>query len=363
MTVKPRGQLACLQDAVHGALDHAELRRLGLKPDDVLDVSANLNPFGPSPAVARAIADCAIDQYPDRETLRLRRCLAELLEVSPARILAGNGASELIWLTALAFLEAGDRVVILEPTFCEYARVSALAGAAVHSIRAVEEHDFRVDAAAVERELERIRPRLVFLANPNNPTGTILPVEELGKWAKRLPETLFVIDEAYLAFTAAAKSALTLERDNVLVIRSMTKDFGLAGLRLGYAVGAENLVCELAKARPPWSVNALAQAAGVAALQDMTHLQQSLALLNAAQVELVQGLQRVGMKVLPSAVHYFLVRVGNGAAVRAALLRERILVRDCASFGLPAFVRISTRRPEENVRLLDAVRRLELAHG
>jgi histidinol-phosphate aminotransferase len=363
MTVKPRSEVASLPAAIHGAADHAELRHLGLKPEDVLDFSANLNPFAPSPAVAAAIAEAAIDQYPDREALRLRRCLGEILQVSPARIIAGNGASELIWLTALTLLGRGDRVAILEPTFCEYGRVSAMMGAEVHAIRGGEEDAFRIDAKAVDRELDRLRPRAVFLANPNNPTGAVVPRDDIARWAKRAPATLFVVDEAYLSFTAEAESAVKVAHDNVLVLRSMTKDFGLAGLRLGYAVGAEELIRELEKVRPPWSVNAVAQVAGVAALRDADHLQRSLALLNDARAELVGGLQEVGLQVLPSTVHYFLVRVGDATAFRAVLLRAGILVRDCTSFGLRAFVRISARRPEENARLLEAVRRVEVAHG
>jgi histidinol-phosphate/aromatic aminotransferase/cobyric acid decarboxylase-like protein len=142
----------------------------------------------------------------------------------------------------------------------------------------------------------------------------------------------------------------------VLVLRSMTKDFALAGLRLGYAVGAEELIASLARVRPPWSVNALAQAAGVAALHDREHLARSLELLAAAKGELMAALTALGMRVLPSAAPFFLVRVGDGAAVRLALLRQGILVRDCASFGLPEFIRICPRRPEENARLVAALR-------
>jgi len=149
--------------------------------------------------------------------------------------------------------------------------------------------------------------------------------------------------------------------DNVLVLRSMTKDYALAGLRLGYAVGAEKWIAALAHVRPPWSVNALAQAAGIAALRDEQHLRRSLELLTAAKAELTAALAELGMKVLPSAAPFFLVRVSNGAAVRRALLHKAMLVRDCASFGLPEYIRICTRRPEENARLVAALR--EVTHA
>jgi histidinol-phosphate/aromatic aminotransferase/cobyric acid decarboxylase-like protein len=136
----------------------------------------------------------------------------------------------------------------------------------------------------------------------------------------------------------------------------MTKDYALAGLRLGYAVGHVLIIAALSRVRPAWNVNALAQAAGLAALGDEVHRQQSLQALAQAREELVTGLAKLGLPPLPSATHFFLVRVGDGAAFRQALLRQGILVRDCASFGLPAYVRIATRRPEENARLLEAIR-------
>jgi histidinol-phosphate/aromatic aminotransferase/cobyric acid decarboxylase-like protein len=178
----------------------------------------------------------------------------------------------------------------------------------------------------------------------------------MADWAYTHPGTLFVIDEAYLAFAPGLRSALTVGADNILVLRSMTKDYALAGLRLGYTVSHVSVIRALSQVRPTWNVNALAQAAGLAALRDEAHRQQSLQALARAKEKLVAGLAELGLPPLPSATHFFLVRVGDGAAFRRALLRQGILVRDCASFGLPAHVRIATRRPEENARLLETIR-------
>jgi histidinol-phosphate/aromatic aminotransferase/cobyric acid decarboxylase-like protein len=210
-----------------------------------------------------------------------------------------------------------------------------------------------------ERVADRLaswRPRIVFLCDPNNPTGTVLPPEVIAGWARSHPRALFVVDEAYLPFARGLASVLAGAPDNVLVLRSLTKDFALAGLRLGYAVGAPNVIERLRRAQPPWSVNALAQAAGVASLRDTAHRDRSLERLAGAKQELVEGLTRLGLAPLPSVTHFFLVKVGDGAAFRSALLRRGVVVRDCASFGLPAYVRIAARRPEENERLLDAVK-------
>ena len=195
----------------------------------------------------------------------------------------------------------------------------------------------------------------MFLCNPNNPTGAVLPSEAVAAWARSHPETLFVVDEAYLPFSPHVGSVLEIAADNVLVLRSMTKDHGLAGLRLGYAVGSPTLVEALRRVQPPWSVNALAQAAGVAALRDPVYYERSMNRLAAAKESLCAGLTSLGLPPLPSAAPFFLVRVGDGAAFRRALVPHGILVRDCASFGLPAHVRLCPRRPEENERLLAVI--------
>jgi histidinol-phosphate aminotransferase len=341
---------------VHGAGDFGELLRLGLNPDDVLDFSANTNPYGPSPAVRAALANVPLDRYPDREALALRAALAESLGVNVGWVAAGNGASELISLAALAFVRPGDAVVVVGPTYGEYARAARLAGGHLTAWEARPEDEFRPDLMAIACSLERLRPRVVFVCNPNNPTGTALSPEPLASLARRFSSALFVVDEAYLPFAEGVGSAVGMGAANVLVLRSMTKDCGLAGVRLGYAVGPESLVEPLRRVQPPWSVSALAQAAGVAALGDPAHRERSLQLLREAKAPLVAGLAQLGLPPVPSAVPFFLVRVGDGATFRQKLLARRLLVRDCASFGLPAYVRISARRPEENERLLAAVR-------
>ena len=356
MLPEPRRAILGVRNAVHGSLDFGELQGLGLRPDKVLDFSANVNPYGPSLAVRVALASTPLDRYPDRETLALRAALADFLAVPAGRIVVGNGASELLWLTALAFVRAGDAVLIIGPTYTEYARAAHLMGGRVTCWLAQAENNFAPDVRAIAEELRRLRPDAVFVCNPNNPTGSVFPPEVIGTWAQWFPEILFLVDEAYQPFAPGLGSAVDLEVENLLVLRSMTKDFGLAGLRLGYAVGPEPLIEALRRVQPPWSVNALAQAAGVAALRDLAHRNRTLELLGQAKETLVVGLTRLGLPSVPSVVPFFLVRVGDGAAFRRALLTHAVLVRDCASFGLPAHVRIATRRPEENERLLATIR-------
>jgi len=355
MYPEPRPELLQIPDAVHGALDFTELERLGLTPEAVLDFSVNGNPYGPSPRVHEAIAQVPYDRYPDREVLAFRRVLAGHLDIAPERLLIGNGSTELVWLSALAFVRPGDPVVLVGPTFGEYSRAAILMGAHLHQYTAQPEEDFRIVPARVTQFLRRWQPRLVFLCNPNNPTGTFVAPDIITHWAVAWPGTLFIVDEAYLTFTAQAPSVLPGLRHNVLVLGSMTKAYALAGLRLGYAIGSPDVLAALQRARPPWSVNALAQAAGIAALQDTAHLASCLQRIARAQHDLRAGLHALGLRPVPSTTHFFLVPVGHGAACRQALLRRGILVRDCASFGLPAYIRMATRRPEDNAHLLTAL--------
>ena len=347
--------------AHHGAFDFAELERLGLHPEEIIDFSANINAYGPSPAVQKSLEKTNYKDYPDRESLALRRALASQLGLSKEQILLGNGTAELLWLTAFAYIRPQDRVLILAPTFGEYERVSRLMDARVSSYQAEATKGFAVDITEVTQRLHDADYRIVFLCSPNNPTGQILPLDALSAWAGAHPETLFVVDEAYLPFADGATSALSLGLENLLIMRSMTKDYAIAGLRLGYAVGAPSVIGALRASRPPWNVNALAQAAGVAALRDAEYLQSTLAKIRANKKDFVRELKSLGYQVLPSETHYFLMNVGNGKNFRSRLLREGVQVRDCASFGLPEYVRLATRLPEENERLLKALRNIAAA--
>jgi len=360
---RPRPEVLATALDQHGSLDYAELEAMGLDPEQVLDFSVNSNPYGPSQQVRKALIRVPLDRYPDRESLALRRALADHDGVALDQVVVGNGTAELLWLTAMAFLRPGDRVLIVGPTFGEYDRASHLMGAQVECWIARPEAGFRVDPEDVQRHLHRLEPRLVFVCNPNNPTGTTLELDVIASWVAAHPGTLFVVDEAYLAFAPGLSSSLTIGAPNLLVLRSMTKDHALAGLRLGYALAPRRLVEALARVRPPWNVNALAQAAGLAALSDLRHLQRTLGALRQARDRLMAGLRRCGLDPLPTDVNFFLVEAKDGAVFRRRLLQRGILVRDCASFGLPAYVRIATRRPDENARLLAVIGEVESSCG
>jgi L-threonine-O-3-phosphate decarboxylase len=346
---------AHIKPATHGAFDFAELERLGLDPNDVLDFSVNSNPYGTSPLILEALRYVPVERYPDRESIALRRALSERLDVSPEQMLVGNGTAELIQFAAFAFLQKGDHALILEPTFGEYERSIRLVDANVHRWRASAQNGFIPSPEKIHKRLLQRKMQVVFLCNPNNPTGQVIPNDALREWADEFPETCFLVDEAYLAFVEGMKSAILVSRKNILTLRSMTKDYAIAGLRLGYTIGEPKMIEEMKNFRPAWNVNALAQAAGLAALQSENHLTETLAKLRSEKENLVSGLKKLGYEPVSSQTNYFLLPVHNGAQFRAELLTHGILVRDCASFGLPSYGRIATRTLEENTRLLDAI--------
>ena len=364
--ISPRPEVMKAPHVPHGAPDFGELESLGYEPDDVIDFSVNGNPYGPPPGMREALRDVPLNRYPDREALAFRRALSAQLNVPRERILVGNGTAELIWLIALTFVRHDDRAMVLEPTFGEYARAVALMGGRVKTWRARPEDKFLVQPAEVEHHLRQFRPRLLFICNPNNPTGAAVPTGTIAAWADAFPNTLFVVDEAYQAFAdrgdahraRSLHSTAGVGAQNVLTLRSMTKDYALAGLRLGYLVAREEVTGAIARVRPPWNVNAMAQAAGIAALQQTDYVSECISSLHEHKSTLVTEIAALGLVPVPSNTHFFLVRVGDAGAYRRALLAQRIQVRDCASFGLPAHIRVATLQPAENARLIEALREI-----
>lgn len=358
--------LAALAPVAHGALDYGELARLGLDPAEVIDFSANSNPYGPHPAVvaavAAAVSPAGLAHYPDRDCLALRAAIAAVEQTPLETVLPGNGATELIHLLALALVEPGSRHLLLAPTFGQYAQAIRLAGAEVVEYRPPGPNLW-AEAEAVAAAIRRWQPAGIWLGNPNNPTGQQWSTAELAclRAAAPSPRAWWVVDESYRYF-AAAPTPLTgwAEGDQLILLRSLTKDQALAGLRLGYVIAAPAVVAALRATQPSWSVNTLAQIAGVAALQEpvLAWRQQTLTELRRHAAELWARLSALDYRVLPTTTAYALVEVGDAAVFRQRLLRQGLQVRDCTSFGLPQHVRIAARRPAENERLLAAIKNL-----
>jgi len=356
LSLRPKPEIEKLKICPHGGKNYTELKEIGLTPEAVIDFSVCTNPFMPPPGVKEILATIAIEQYPDSEATELRQCLAERLEVSTNNIIVGSGTTELIRLIALAYFRPGDCVLILEPTFGEYEVAVRIMGAEPLKQWTGIEDDFTLHMVETVGIIREHCPRGIFICNPNNPTGKYLSRQEIEMILAAIGDGLLIIDEAYVAFVEQNWSATDLAaQGNVVILRSMTKDYGLAGLRLGYAVASQEIIDNLRRVCPPWNVNIIAQKTGVAALEATDYLNQSKKKIREAKQFLVDGLSQLGFPVLPSDTHYFLVRVGDAPVFRTALLRHGILVRDCTSFGLPEYIRIAPRTMPECQKLITAI--------
>lgn len=359
MTPLPRAHLRELRPATHGAVGAAELAAHGLRAAGVSDFSVSVNPLGPAPGAVAAIRATDPSRYPDPDAGALRQELARRDSVPPESITAGNGATELIWALAAAYLDPGDEALIVGPTFGEYAVAVLAAAGRVVEWRASADTGFEVDLDGLHAALVARRAKLAFLCNPNNPTGALVRASGIATLLAAAPETLFVVDESYLPFVDNPPDLRPLlARGNLVLLRSLTKEYALAGLRLGYAIGPPEVTAALRVSRPAWSVNAVAQAAGVAALADGAHFATARDAVRDGREYLAREFHALGYAVQPPVANFLLVDVGDGAAFRAALLPRGCVVRDCASFGLAAHARIGVRALPECERLIAAVRDL-----
>ena len=359
MSLRPKPEVEKLKVCPHGGPNWAELNAIGLTPEDVLDFSVSSNPF-PPPRVRKVFNTAAIDRYPDSETTELRQRLSERLGIAPNNILVGNGSTELIRIIALTYFRQGDCVLILEPTFGEYEVACQIVGAGVLKQRARAEDNFVPKTEETTSLIRQHSPKGVFICNPNSPTGSYLSRQEVETILGGGENSLFILDEAFVTFAEESWSSIGLIcRDNVIIVRSMTKDYGLAGLRLGYVLAHEEIIESLHRVRPPWHVNVMAQKAGVAALEDADYLERCKQQVRQAKQFLMDELSRLGFTLVPSKANFFLVMVGDAKVFRAALLKHGIVVRDCSSFGLPEYIRIAPRAMPECQKLIAAIEALK----
>ena len=333
-------------------------REMGLPFSDVAKLASNENPLGPSPAaqaaMKNAISTCNL--YPDGNSFYLKRRLSEKFEVSEDQIILGNGSNELIEFVAHALLGPADNIVVSEYCFAIYPIVAKLFGGSVVTVPAVDYgSDLEAMAGAITPET-----KIVFLANPNNPTGTLADAKSVEKLIERVPaNVLLIIDEAYIEYLDDPQDLLPLirsgEMPNLMLMRTFSKIYGLAGLRIGYGFGSSELVRALEKIRQPFNSNLLAQAAAVAALGDEDHVVQSRK-LNRTELDRYETACRDhGWEFVPSFANFILMRVGDGAGVYQKLLEKGIITRPMAGYQLPEWLRISVGKPEENSRCLKAL--------
>jgi len=340
----------------HGGLLAAELAALGIDPDGIVDFSVNVNPYGPAPAVVEAGRRAAFDRYPDPTAWPLRQAIARRIEVSPDRIVVGNGAADLFWTLARVLLREGDPVQIVGPTFAELPAAARAVGCAVTEWCARPEDGFAVDLAEVARLAQTARPRLLYLCAPNNPTGIHVCADAVAELAAALPGVTILLDQAFLGLSPFYRELAAPLPPSVVCVRSMTKDHAIPGLRLGYLVASAALASALESGHPPWMVSGPAQAAGLAALDEDAFTASCRVRLLRDRDALADTLRALGLAPVPSATTFFLLPVRDPSTLRTRLLRRGVLVRDCTSFGLPGYIRLAARPAPDRARLVAALR-------
>lgn len=358
LPVIPNPQLNNLPVYQPGRPTEEVARELGLDVNDVIKVASNENPLGPSPKAMAAMRK-AIDHlhlYPDGNAFYLKRRLAEKLRLDPGNLILGNGSNEIIEFVGHAFMGPGADVVVSQYCFAIYPIVAHLFGSNVTTVPAKNYgHDLDAMLAAITPDT-----RVVFVANPNNPTGTMASDEEIDRFVDQVPENvLLVMDEAYFEFLDAPADLLKRVREkrnrNLLVMRTFSKIFGLAGLRLGYGIGNPELISALEKIRQPFNINSIAQAGALAALDDDDHLAKTKS-NNSAGLDFLNGeLIRLGIECVPSSANFVLAKVGDGSRVFSELQKRGVITRPMAGYQLPEWIRFSVGTDAENHRCIAAL--------
>ncbi|MBL8066408.1 MAG: histidinol-phosphate transaminase [Chthonomonadaceae bacterium] len=342
-------------------------RELGLS--DVLKLASNENPLGPSPMAVEAMRQ-ALEKssyYPDARGFDLKQKLSSFLSVPLDNIMLGCGSDEIIGVLGSMFLEPGLNAVTSDPCFMRYEAAASLTGSELRKAPMTQDYDYDVDGML---SLIDDKSRLVFLASPNNPTGTILKSSQLREMVDKLPEhVVLVLDEAYVEFAefldrgkGEFESGLSLAgRDNVVCLRTFSKAYGLAGCRVGYGIASQVLVRAYNAARPPFDINTLAQVAAFAALSDAGHLARTLACNRAGLDQVISGAAKLGLPTVRSWANFVCIEVGDSAKVARDLLLQGVIVRPGDQLGMPKHIRVSIGTEQQNARFLASLESVSLA--
>ncbi len=334
-------------------------RELNLPADDIIKLASNENPLGPSrlalAAMRKALA--TVNLYPDGSAFYLKQKLAQKVGLTPAHFILGNGSNEIIEFLGHALLSPEAEVVVSQYCFAVYPIVTALLGARLVVAPAKEYgHDLEAMLSAITPQT-----RIVFVANPNNPTGTTVGPEDLARFIQSVPpQVVIALDEAYIEFLENPLDLLpdirAGNRPNLILMRTFSKIYGLAGLRLGYGMGHPEFIAELEKIRQPFNINLVAQVGALAALEDTAHAERTRRVNAGGLRFFVRAFRKLGLEFVRSSANFILVRVGAGEGVFDQLQRRGVIVRPMSGYGLSEWVRISVGTPKENQRCLAALK-------
>jgi len=331
-------------------------REMGIPVDKILKLASNENPLGMSPKAKRAVeaAISGIERYPDQ--FELIKAVAERCGVAQNQVVLGNGSNDVLDLIARVFLAPGRSAVFAQHAFAVYPLATLSTGAELIATPAKHYgHDLDAMRAAIRPDT-----RIVWIANPNNPTGNFLPYPEVRAFLEAVPkDVVVVLDEAYNEYLPPSErvdtAAWIADFQNLVVTRTFSKIFGLAGLRVGYALASAEIADLMNRVRQPFNVNNLAIAAAIAALDDHLFVAESYELNRRGMEQLVAGLKRLGLEHIPSHGNFVTFRAGDGAAVNQKLLKQGVIVRPIGGYGLPEWLRVTIGSETENARFLEAL--------
>lgn len=339
--------------------------KYGLNPDEIIDFSASINPLGCPAVVRKAVLEQFNDilHYPDSQCTDLRKSIAEKIPCSESNVIIGNGSNELFYLIPRALKP--ERGVLIQPTFGEFK--DAFSNSNVDVIEIInDDKDFPTISNNISR-LKSVDDCMVFLCNPNNPTGQLTPNEDIIELVKDNPNRLIVIDEAFMDFVEDDEKYSVIKdaplMDNLIVVRSLTKFYGFPGLRLGYLISNESIVNKLMRYKEPWTVNTIAQIAGLAAINDKEFAANTRQYVSVEKTFLYDGLKMIkGIHPFQPTVNFILVRIGDSSitssSIQTLLLKNNILIRNCSNFvGLDeTYFRVAVKTREDNRKLLSALK-------
>jgi histidinol-phosphate aminotransferase len=338
-------------------------RALDVHPDAIIKLASNESPLGPSPKAIEAM-HAGLENahlYPDGGSFYLRQAVATRLGFAPENIILGNGSNEVIEFLGHAFLHRGDDVITPEYAFIAYKLIATLFGACTIEARS---RDYQQDLEAVLDAITS-KTRLIFIANPNNPTGALISQDKIDNFMSRLPESIVVVfDEAYFEFLDNAPDTLQYVREgrNIVVLRTFSKIHGLAGLRIGYGVARSDLIAVLEKTRQPFNVSSLAHAGALAALEDEAHQHETKRVVDEGRPYLQEQFAAMKLRFVPGAANFIMVHVNDGSAVFQKLLARKIIVRPLKGYHLPEWVRISVGTMEQNKQCVAALKEIFPKH-
>ncbi len=342
----------------HGGLNFFQLRNERIDPEDILDFSVSINPAALPFKVREKFQRSCITRYPDSESTLLREKIAEFNNIPViGNILVVNGTSQGIFLIVQALMNDGDRIGIVSPSYSEYFDACSLKTDRIDLLHMTGKPDFQFPLQEICSYIENFSPRMIWICSPNNPTGTYLDEMsfELIRQNCLKSDTLLLLDEAYICFVPE-ESRYNALRKNVLVLRSMTKDFGFPGLRLGYLMGEEENIGKIKKWQPDWSINAPAQEAGIAGFGEIDYFRQSWREIARRMQDMRKVFNELGLRTYPSCANFFLMEIDDIDALKAHLWQDLILVRDCRSFGLENMIRIGVNTDRANRKLLNSIK-------